>query len=444
MNLINFVFRLFILAFSSLPWAGLSKYSDVVHTSVMNSYVEIDYERQIEYNESLDIPTIAVTRSFTNMKEANSTIIKGFDMVVKPDIIELAEAFTSQPSGDTELTITLNTDDKNYLTDYELIRFKFLPTGANYTNFCVVTDKQQTTNRTTIKIRPHDYATSTAGKIGIASGIEIPAGTKILLMGTRLPRGQETFAGTSTHPTVISGYFQDIRWPFSVDDIATLEKLYIGGTEENRLARLKKMEFNKIREASWLFNGTGWEQTIADPTKQVENSNFPGIWTSIYNGSSPAKVGYDSFSLDILDDYCVKLDNSAIDNKSKIWFTLCNQALINQISKAKRDSHHGIDIMDTDSYGIPGVKRVKWGSITLDLHNHYLFDKLWPDQTKPMCMSLTLGLLKYKYKMKEHIRQNLPTTGTKLLNEYRIVEGYLMHQINTSYWGLMYNNEEIF
>jgi hypothetical protein len=443
MKLFSFLFKLLLIALVRPEYAGLISYSHLVNTKAFDQLVEVDYGDRIYYNESLDIPTIALTRSFTNMEKAKSTIIKGYDMVIKKNVIELGTTFPSQASGDTALTITLSAADKDHLVLGELIRFLFLPTGANYTGFCVVTDKKATTDTTTIIIRPYDYETNTASKIGIASGTNVDAGTKILLMAPRSARGAASVTGIAMFPSTIDNEFQDIRWPYEVDDIAATEKMYIQGTPENLLATQHKGYFNKVREASFLFNGPQWvSPTTILGTTATMNSNMKGLWTSIYGGTSPAKIGYDTWDLVKLDDWCKALDNSRIENKNKTWFVMCNQALITQITLAKRDKP-GIMIEGNDTYGIPGVQRVEWGSIKLDLHNHYLFDEIWSNHDKPQAMALTLPLLRYKYKYKEYLRQNIQANDeTKKKHEYRIVESYIIHQLNTSYWGLLYANDQ--
>lgn len=444
--LLTIMARIFFLAvWDRSAWAGLTSYSHLVQTKAFDQLVEVDYGNQIYYNESLDIPTISVCQQFTNMEKAKSTIIKGYDLVIHKNVLDLGgSGFTSQASGNTTLTITLAANDKDHLYVGTLIRFKFRPTEANYTNFCIVTSKEEA-DTTTIVIRPHDYETNTAGKIGIASGIDVEAGTKMVLMGNRSARGAGSVKGTAMFPSVIDNEFQDMRTPYEVDDLSATEKMYVPGTPENLIAIQAKAVHNKRREASWLFNGSSWVRTIAAGTDTTQNSNMKGLWTAIDSGTSPAKKGYDTFSDTVLDEWMQLLNNSRLDDKSKKRFVLCNQALINIVSKWKRDAHHGIDLMETNAYGIPGVTRLKWGAITLDLHNHYLFDEIWPDQTKPMAMAIYFPFLRYKYKMKDHIRMNIQANDeTKKKHEYRIVESYIAHQINTAYWGLLYANDERF
>lgn len=442
-NIYNLFVRIFFLAFwDRAAYAGLTSYGHLVQSKAFDQLIEVDYGNQIMYNETLDIPTISVCQNFTNMEQAQSTIIKGYDIVIHKNVLDLAADFTSQASGNTALTITLAANDKDHLYVGTLIRFKFLPTGANYTNFCIVTDKVEA-DTTTITIRPHDYETNTASKIGIASAITVEDGTKMILLGNRSARGAGSVKGTAMFPSVIDNEFQDMRTPYEVDDIAATEKMYIPGTPENLLAIQTKAVHNKRREASWLFNGTQWIRGISAGTDTTQNSNMKGLWTSIYGGTSPAKKGYDTFDPDVLDEWMQSLNSSKLDDKSKKRFVLCNQALINKVSKWKRDAHHGIDLMDVDAYGIKGISRLKWGAITLDLHNHYLFDEIWPDQDKPMAMALYFPFLRYKYKMKEHVRMNIQANDeTKKKHELRIVESYIMHQPNTAYWGLLYANDE--
>jgi len=442
-NLISFLIRLFLVGLIRPEYSAetLTSYSHLTQRSAREQIVMVDFEDTLYYNESLDIPTIALIRKFTNMANAQSTIIKGFDMDVPKDVITLQEAFTSQGAA-AALTLTLTAGDKDHMILGTRLKFQFVSTGALYVNTAVVVDKLATSTTTTISVKPYNYETVPTSLIGIDTDVVIPVDTKIMILPWAAARGAETVQGTSLAPAKIRGYFQDTRLPFDMDDITAMEKLYIKGTAENLHAKVKRAEFNRLRERAWLFNPPGWERLITTGTDSVQNESFPGLWTVIKAGTSRAKKPYDVFSMDRLDEWCELLDDSSLDNKSKVYYTPCNQALINEITKVKR-SNPGIDFSPVDEYGIPGIKRYKYGSITLDLHDHWLFDKWFgstnPALNYPTAMALTLPLISYKYKMKEHIRENLPTTGTKKLNEIRIVDGYLIHNINTAYWGLFYN-----
>jgi hypothetical protein len=418
----------------SAQYDGLISYSEMIQTRAWGKVVQVDYSSKIYDNEVLSCPTIALIDQFTNIHQPTSSIALGWDRNIKKEIIPLAVAFNSQGSY-TPVDITLNAQDKDHMCVGCRLRFDFTPT-AGFTNVAVVTDKKQTANTTVITIIAYDGVS----KIGTSGTVSIPINTNIMILPGAAARGADAGLGVAQFPTTITNEYQDIRWPWELDDITQNEKLYVEGTPENIFERQKRGEFNRLREGALLFNPASWFDPVTfAATSTRQNSSSSGLLHAIMTGGSPANFPYVSHNMDALDTWTALLDNSSLDDVAKTRFTLINSAFNNSLSKIKRDKP-GVELAPNDSYGIPGVKTLYWGGLQLDLFRHWMFDK-WFGTTDPVACAITLPLIEYRPLKRPYLRMNLQLPGeTKVKHELRTVETWLGHQLDTAYFGMYYKN----
>lgn len=436
LNLLQFVIGLFSLntLSYSAQYDGLISFSEMIQTRAWGKVVSVDYSAKIYDNEVLSCPTIALIDQFTNIHNPTSSIAIGWDRNVKKDIVPLAVDVASQTVYGT-MDITLNTQDKDHFILGSRLRFNFVPAGGK-TNVAVVTNKKQTVDATTVTIAGFDGVSP----IGLSGTTNIVAGTSILILPPASQRGADAGLGVAQFPTTITNEYQDIRWPWELDDITQNEKLYVEGTPENIFERQKRGEFNRARETGLLFNPASWfDPTTFAATSTRQNSSYTGLINLIANGGSPANYPYVAHNTDALDTWTALLDNSALDDIAKTRYVLINAPFNNSLSKLKRDKA-GVELAPNDAYGIPGVKTLFWGGLELHLFRHWLFDK-WFGTTNPVACALTLPMIEYRPLKRPHLRMNLQLPGeTKVKHELRVVETYLAHQVDTAYYGMYYPN----
>lgn len=437
LNAIMFIAGLFTVIADRPVYGDLISFSDMISTTAWNQTVEVDYTKRVYYNAALAAPTVKIIEQFTDKMKAKSSKASGWDQDIRHEQTTLEADVTSSGSANGSVTITLPANEKDHFIDTQMFEFEFTPTDAAYTNYGIVVDKQKTTDLTTIIVKPADHTK----KFGIASGEVIAAGTRIFYLGTRTPRGAEPKEGVNTFPSPVSNEFQDLSWPWSIDDISKNESLYIAGTPENILEKQKTAEFQRIREKTFLWNPpSSYKRSINTGTDSLEDSHMAGIYWSVRNGGSPANTSYDTWGLGKLDEFTGKLNDSSLEDVAKVRLNLCNSAFINKLTVEKRDKP-GIDLSDNGDYGIPGIKNVKWGSMTLHCMIHYDFDKRWPSPNQPACLALTMPFIEYRYIMESHLRMNIQNKkARKAEHEFRSVETWLGHQLDTAYFGAMFPN----
>lgn len=436
-NLFVLIAGLFAVSQNTPVYGDLLSYSDMISTSAWNQTVEVDYSKRVYYNASLAAPTVLLIEKFTEKMKAKSSKAVGWDQDIRLEMSTVEAEWTSSGTADTAVLIEIPANHKDHLTDTMMLEFEFTPTDADYTNYGIVSDKRSSTDTTTIYVKPSDHTK----KLGIASSEPIPAGTRIFFLATRTPRGAEPKEGVTTIAQEKTNEYQDMSWPWSIDDISLNESLYIAGTPENILEKQKSAEFQRIREKAFLWNpATAWKKSVSASTDKVHDSNMSGIYWGVRNGGSPANYGYDTWSLDVLDTFTGRLNDSSLEDLAKVRFTLVNSSFIDLLTIAKRDKA-GVDISDNGDYGIPGIKNVKWGSLTLHCYIHYDFDKRWPSPNQPAALALTMPFIEYRYIKQPHLRMNIQNKkARKAEHEFRSVESFIPHQFDTAYFGALFPN----
>jgi hypothetical protein len=430
---------------------------DIASTQAWGQKVAIDYSSRVYYDQALSCPTVLLIDKYTDEHIAESTLARGFDQntikhTTKDDVGTNVGQTTTTP-----VSLVLPSGFKYNLTVGQEFVGDFAPSTSAFTNFGRITTCNYETDQTTITVEGW-FPTL---KFGIDGSTAIPVGTVYAFAGTRSAQSAGRTLSPMTAPKTIANEFQVIRLAYGMSSIAAVEKQYIDGTPESVTEAEKKGEFNRKRERTMLFNpvylsnpdGTwnvGYRKGPTAPTSAPDtDSAMAGVWYQVKagytaNNDSSGSWAYqkNSFNIEIdLDGFSAKLNNVSLEDVAKRRLTLITSGLRNKITVLKRDKS-GVELAPNDSYGIPGVETLYWGSMTLDLMVSEALEERFPDPANPAALAVTLPFIEYRVMpgFRPHLRLNITPTNDvwTIENEFAVVESNLVHQAGTAYHGCLF------
>ena len=430
------ILRTIMLFLFSGLYANVTPYGEALKTGVFDSMINIDYGDEVYRNKVLHAPLLYII-DMMRSKPAGTSTVKGFDEIVQKSQVTTVAAITSQTALATELTLTdtFTANEKHNMVEKQILQFNFVPVGTNYTNYCYVSDKMNSTDTTSIKVTPI-VATE---YFGIANGTPVPTSTKVNILGTYFQDYSGSVSPISTSPTTFTNYVQYFKTPFGYGDIAAKENLYIKGTIMNRLETDKRAIHLAENEQSFLFQGAAWQKNVTTSLLTEQNATMEGLIYAIKNSSSPAIKSYTTFSYDKFDDWQWNLFDPELEDQAEKRFTICNKAMKKFFTDLKKDKP-GVELVANDTYGLPGIKTIETDAGTFDLLTHAKIHRWNSDKDKPYAVALTLPMIEFNPMIPTYLALNIQDndeTGRK--GEYRSAWTYKLHNRDTAYHGLLYN-----
>lgn len=419
-------------------YAGnLISYDDAITSGVFGQLINIDIGDRIFDNKVVFAPMYYLLNQFTK-DQALTSVVRGYDRIVQKDILFTAAAFTSQATAGEALTLTLNATgtayDKNNLIERQIIELDFTP-GSGYTNEVYVYSKNNT-DTTTISVK----STNPSLKIGTGSGEEVAANTLMNCLGTFFAQKTGSVEPISFFPTLIENVYQYFKTPYSLDEVAMKERLFVKGTLRDMQDTDAQQAHLNLIEKSFLFQGEAYRHdTHYSPTiDRTQVGKMRGLIYWLKNGGSDTAQGYETWSIDEFDDWQWKIFDPELGDVNGKRLLIANKATRKFFTDLKT-AKQGVELAPNDTYGIPGITTIYTDSGQFDLFVHPKISARYNDPQKPFMMALTPTMITINPLIDTYLANGIQANdNTELKAEYRTAMTYKLHNAATPYHGILY------
>ena len=419
--------------------AVVTPYSNAIKVGVIDDQINVMYDKEIYWNKQqfakllslVDNPKIPTIK-------LDSYVFKGFDQKVVKTMIALNGDFTTGSAG-SEVTLTLVQDDKYHVTENQILKFSYTP-SAGYTNEVYVSDRMDATNRTEIKVKPVD-ATLCVGKSVGYTGYNTNDPT-INCLGTFFDDNSASAKSVTTNPEVIYNYVQLQKSSYEYGKMAAEQNLYTAGTLKNAKDSMTKALHLKLMQKTMLFGGTRYRSGIALPTSVTEYQKMWGLEDWILTNGTANKGYTSTIATGLIDDFHEWLWLMAdpdLGGPAKVRLAACNNAAIKWLTDVVANTPN-LQLTDVTSYGLPGIKRVNWGHMSLDLMVESAINERYSTQDKPYIMAVTPSMIKVAKLEPTTLYANIQNNDVHgYKSEYRTAWTFLLHNSATAYHGIFYD-----
>ncbi len=426
---------------NSLIFGNEPTWSGAKTSGVFDDKIRIDIDDKVYDDRTLKARLTYLIDMFSASK-AKTSIVKAYDRTTLKDILSLNAGFTSQSTANTALDINLGANVKDNVLQEHILELGFTPTDGDYTNMVQIKLKD-TGDSSTVRVYPLDKTK----KIGISSGVTVPANTIISVLATSFADNSKSVDPISAQARMIENYVQIMKSPFEIGDIAQLEDTYTKGTElsqddsDARDFLLMYGEKMLLSESPGVYKKTA---RLGNSDDKVQQGIMRGLIHMLKYGNlttgvvSPAAQSYTTWSYNVFDRWQWDLFSPEHDDVADVRLLVCNKAMRKffwEEIKAKRMYWE-----DTKAYG-PSmkVKTVYTDAGEFDLMVHPKIHARYPDMEYPMGLALTLPMVEMKTMIPVYIKagiQDNDQMGYKA--EYRWAWTFMLHNIGTSYHGILW------
>lgn len=418
-------------------------WSEAVKSGVFKQMIKIDYSKKIWDNKARYMPAQSILNKFKK-RQASSTITFGWDRKVMKDIVYTGASFTSQAAV-AELNLELAEGDINHVLQEQNLMLGFTPTDTeNYTNDVFISSKTVSGNVAAVKVKPVDPTK----KIGIASGVTVPTGTVVNVLGTIFNQYSGSVSPIAFFPTKVTNYQQYFKFPYEYDETAAKEDLYVDGTLKNMLDKDAQFAILLQREKALLFNGKKYKKDaiVSDKTQRAKMQGL--IYSILYGDDlgnvSPAVVGYNTaFTMDKFEEFQFNLFDPELGDPYMKRLVFGNKAARKKFTDMKNSMQSVREITPNKSYGALPVDTIYTDAGVIDLVVHPRIAARYPEMDKPFMLALTPPMVEMVEMTPTYLAaniQNPDVTGFK--SEYRSQFTAIYNNIGTPYFGLLYDADK--